>query len=60
MLPVGHLFWKRFNLALVYLNSLPPSQVPPLSQEHLVMERRTCKPKCLLVFCPPLAFSVAL
>lgn len=37
MLPVGHLFWKRFNLALLYLNSLPPSQVPPLSQEHLLM-----------------------
>lgn len=60
MLPVGHLFWKLFNLALVYLNSLPPSQVPPLSQERLLMERRTCKPKCLLVFSPPLAFSVAL
>lgn len=37
VLPVGHLFWKRFNLALLYLNSLPPSQVPPLSQEHLLM-----------------------
>lgn len=60
VLPVAHLFWKRFNLALLYWNSLPPSQVPPLSQEHLLMERRTRKPKCLLVFCPPLVISVAL
>lgn len=60
MLPVGHQFWERFNLALLYLNSLPPSRAPPLSQESLLMERRTCKPKCLLVFCPPLVFSVAL
>lgn len=60
MLPVGHLFWKLFNLALLYLNSLPPPQVPPLSQGHSLVERRTCKPKCLLVFCPSLVFSVAL
>lgn len=38
MLPVGHLFWKSFNLALVYLSSLPPSRVPPLSQERQVMD----------------------
>lgn len=42
---------SALTLALVYLNSLPPSWVPALSQEHLVMERRTCKPNLSASLC---------